>query len=346
MVLTFGSLDKLSKVWYTKTVIKLNKKMSIYIKTVFVASICAAFAIGGMFTYSAFGAQSLSDAASLSQNNSFTGLQNKFPSGIFIGEQGSGGVTYFNGSIINSTTDDDGNGNPVTFGDDVRIDGKISRGEGASKKVWIDGGLKIDGDIEGLEVSDVDNLQDDLDGKANVSHNHDGRYYTESESNSRYVSKSSPSWDSQSGRISLSAASFMAEDTAASDRVNFNSAGVLYLNGGGGETPRFYAPLQLPDGATITSFTLDFWQNGISETITAKLRRTSFASAGGNTIGEVVSSDQGGIGASVTDTSITAPTIDNDNYAYLIEADFSDANQGVNLRLVGIEVTYTFTEPY
>jgi len=47
---------------------------------------------------------------------------------IKIGKQGVGGVTFFNGTIVNSTTNDGAN-NPVTFGDDVRIDGEIYRTE-------------------------------------------------------------------------------------------------------------------------------------------------------------------------------------------------------------------------
>lgn len=49
---------------------------------------------------------------------------------IRVGSQGVGGVTYFNGTIINKTTDSEGNGVAVTFGDDVRIDGTIFRTEG------------------------------------------------------------------------------------------------------------------------------------------------------------------------------------------------------------------------
>ena len=44
-----------------------------------------------------------------------------------VGAQGTGGVTYFNGSIVNNTTTS-GADNPVTFGDNVRIDGRIYRG--------------------------------------------------------------------------------------------------------------------------------------------------------------------------------------------------------------------------
>lgn len=44
-----------------------------------------------------------------------------------VGSQGVGGVTYFNGTIINETTNN-GADNPVTFGDNVRIDGRVHRG--------------------------------------------------------------------------------------------------------------------------------------------------------------------------------------------------------------------------
>ena len=46
---------------------------------------------------------------------------------MHVGAQGVGGVTYFNGTIVNSTTTS-GADNPVTFGDNVRIDGRIYRG--------------------------------------------------------------------------------------------------------------------------------------------------------------------------------------------------------------------------
>lgn len=48
-------------------------------------------------------------------------------SSLHVGAQGVGGVTYFNGTIINNTTTS-GADNPVTFGDNVRIDGRIYRG--------------------------------------------------------------------------------------------------------------------------------------------------------------------------------------------------------------------------
>jgi hypothetical protein len=46
---------------------------------------------------------------------------------LVVGRQGAGGVTYFNGSIQNSTTTN-GVDNPVAFADNVRIDGRVYRG--------------------------------------------------------------------------------------------------------------------------------------------------------------------------------------------------------------------------
>lgn len=45
-----------------------------------------------------------------------------------VGQQGMGGVTFFNGTIVNETTGDNDADNPVTFGDNVRIDGRVYRG--------------------------------------------------------------------------------------------------------------------------------------------------------------------------------------------------------------------------
>ncbi len=120
--------------------------MTKYSRTLLIAAVVAVMAMGT--TYVAFGATSLDDAASKSQDNAFSAISNWFKKGVKIGDQGVGGVTQFNGTIINNTTTN-GLGNPVTFGDDVRIDGKLSRGAlNASKPVWVTGGLKVEGNVQ------------------------------------------------------------------------------------------------------------------------------------------------------------------------------------------------------
>jgi len=88
---------------------------------------------------------------------------------IYVGSQGSGGVTFFNGTIINSTTND-GADNPVTFGDNVRIDGRVHRGEDygpesdgktpfiINDNVEIAGNLTLSGDFIGDAKITADNL--------------------------------------------------------------------------------------------------------------------------------------------------------------------------------------------
>lgn len=73
-----------------------------------------------------------------------------------VGKQGTGGVTFFNGTIVNSTTEN-GVDNPVTFGDDVRIDGRVFRGSSAgigdSQPFIINDNAQVAGS---LEVGGVD----------------------------------------------------------------------------------------------------------------------------------------------------------------------------------------------
>ena len=92
---------------------------------------------------------------------------------IYVGKQDVGGVTFFNGTIVNSTTND-GADNPVTFGDNVRIDGEIYRTEkggdnplkisdhviptmhntndfGSTSNAWRNG--YFSGEVDGVDVS-------------------------------------------------------------------------------------------------------------------------------------------------------------------------------------------------
>ena len=69
-----------------------------------------------------------------------------------VGNQGTGGVTAFNGTIINNTTGANGSDLPVTFGDNVRIDGRVYRGSTAGtsddKPFIINDNAEIAGTLE------------------------------------------------------------------------------------------------------------------------------------------------------------------------------------------------------
>lgn len=85
-----------------------------------------------------------------------------------VGKQGTGGVTFFNGTIINATTND-GAEVPVTFGDDVRIDGRVWRGEvrgpGDSKPFIVDDDFQVNGSFS----VNGRNILNEIDGISGVS---------------------------------------------------------------------------------------------------------------------------------------------------------------------------------
>jgi len=108
---------------------------------------------------------------------------------LTVGKQGVGGVTYFNGTIINKTTGAGGVNNPVTFGDNVRIDGDVYRGSTAgtsdslpfkiNDNVQILGSLTLGGTLpassvsysnstSGLSATTVQAAIDEVKGLANV----------------------------------------------------------------------------------------------------------------------------------------------------------------------------------
>jgi hypothetical protein len=72
-----------------------------------------------------------------------------FPSGVHVGKTGGeGGVTFFNGTILNASAGD----KPVTIGDDLRVDGKIIRyNNGQLAPVQIKSGLFLQGDVYGYK---------------------------------------------------------------------------------------------------------------------------------------------------------------------------------------------------
>lgn len=293
---------------------------------------------------------------------------------IYVGKQDEGGVTFFNGTIINSTTTSSGGDIAVTFGDNVRIDGEIFRTEVGGdnpikladtlrpqttatynlgttsnkfKNAYFSGTVTA-ANLSALNIYTKSEINTMLSSKSNTTHNHNSSYYTESEIDSTFVSQSNPSWNSQSGRISIPGAAFVPEDSIALSRVSINAAAVLSLSGGPGSSYDFYAPLQLPEGSIITEVILNFWDNtGDAENITATLRGVSdYGASLTNLSDDLVSTNEGAIVGDVSDTSINNATIYNTGFAYFIRATFSDGNQGGNLRLVSAEVVYDFTDPY
>ena len=78
---------------------------------------------------SASDAEELQPAGLATYNEDVTVNGTMRANSAYIGstEVGVGGVTFFNGTMINGSLDEEGNGIPLTMGDDVRIDGEIWR---------------------------------------------------------------------------------------------------------------------------------------------------------------------------------------------------------------------------
>jgi len=111
-----------------------------------------ALVFGVNTTYASFTVLDLQPAATISYNeplviNSTLRVTGPayFPAGVHIGQQGTGGVTYFNGTIVNATTTK-GIDNPVTIGDKLRVDDLIYRIEqGGSNPIKFADNLNLQG---------------------------------------------------------------------------------------------------------------------------------------------------------------------------------------------------------
>ena len=88
---------------------------------------------------------------------------------VVIGAQDVGGVTFFNGTIVNDTTTNSVD-NPVTFGDNVRIDGRVWRGAEAGTSdtmpFIVNDNMEVTGSLEvanliGTDVVNSNNIMDD-----------------------------------------------------------------------------------------------------------------------------------------------------------------------------------------
>ena len=102
-------------------------------------------------------------------------------------------------------------------------------------------------------------------------------------------------------------------------------------------------PINLPNGAIITSYKAFMYRLSAASTIVTDLYRSDFV--GGSSVMASANADSDG-NHSVEDTSITKATIDNANYSYAIKTTI-DPNAAFNdVALFGFIITYTITVPF
>lgn len=212
---------------------------------------------------------------------------------VVIGKQGVGGVTFFNGTMVNNTTTE-GNDNPITIGDNVRIDGRVYRGETAGSEdslpFIINDNLKVEGSIE-------------MDPATRYEH----------------VTRFDivPSDEPQDYAIST-ADGFYNEDGANSF---------------------YFAPVDLPNGATLKNITSLYKDESVVNDMTVKLWSIKLSD---NTFSELATFDTTtGESAFSADVNLM---IDLENYAYVMSYEFN-GNTDNALAAKETRLTYTVDMP-
>jgi hypothetical protein len=139
------------------------------------------------------------------------------------------------------------------------------------------------------------------------------------------------------GVVSIPAAAFVP----GRNTVNARNLGYQLYNADTVFVVHFYAPVQLPQGVTITNFTT-YWYDTVSENITCRLRYGGELGSLGF-MADADSHADSGYGSSFDDT-IIVPTIDNTEYNYFVQVTFQP-NVGNSLRFYQAIIEYEYPDP-
>ena len=239
-----------------------------------------------------------------------------FTQGVHIGSAtaGEGGVTYFNGTIVNASVDSDGNDTiPVTFGDDVRIDGGIYRTEeGGDNPLKISDSLRPTTDATySLGTSTYQFADAYLSGTVTAS------AYAYSTAQTRYWS------------------------VGASEMIS-TIAEPVFTKGSGclsSTDDVFTAPAHLPQGAAVTNLTINYSDTDAANDFSVNMIRSKNGSDETMATASTTGSTAGW--RTAEDASVVNATIDNSEYSYRVEN--TAMNNGATHQLCAVEVEYTVT---
>ena len=147
------------------------------------------------------------------------------------------------------------------------------------------------------------------------------------------------SWYTRTSYISVAPAAFVPADEAYQyDR----DSGSGLKQDGPSTGSIYYAPVSLPHGATVTKFTVYYYDSS-NDGITVTLRYSNLGT-GSYAMAEAASVD-GGYGSS-DDTSIDYAAVDNEMRAYYVRVQFPTSAYTGTLNFKGVVVEYEYTEPY
>lgn len=267
-----------------------------------------------------------------------------------VGSQGSGGVTFFNGTIVNNTTDSFGADAPITISDNLRVDGAIQRGHNRSDDAWdvkIDDGLRVYGDayferdLNSLGSSHISgNIR--VDGQIQRGHNLPSDQWGVEINDDLAVFGDLE----VQGEVRVSGITKKLVIPAAAYHVLRQSSNVQLYDGTGGEvynastlSPAFVgAPVYLPEGAVIKSATA-YYEQIASDDFTVQLRRYDLL---GNTDGVVfqntTTAGQTSMSLSVNDVYSTID-VDHQYFIYIGLPEYN-AGQGDASKMKGLVIEY------
>jgi hypothetical protein len=142
-------------------------------------------------------------------------------------------------------------------------------------------------------------------------------------------------WSARTGRIAVPAAAF---EPGTDTFTYHNNGSNLYSTFGA----NYFAPVQLPDGATVTKMTFHYYDDAAAGDVTMKLNRYDLAAHLVYVVAEATSTD-GGYGDDYDDT-ISYAQVDNAANSYYLYATFGAT--GIDLKVHAVVIEYEFEEPY
>ncbi|MBU1119485.1 hypothetical protein KKH43_06410, partial [Patescibacteria group bacterium] len=262
---------------------------------------------------------------------------------VYIGKQGTGGVTFFNGTIVNSTTND-GVDNPVTFGDNVRIDGEIWRGEqsgpfaGADAK---DMPVKVNDDLNVAGKATISGTLSNptVDAKANKS---DVDVALAGKANSsdlgNYVAKSNPTWNA----VTRTSAVPMSGMTPVLSTYLYANSGSALLPTGNAMPTGFTAPIHLPQGSVVKKIEITYICDQAGYSVAGGLKKYALDGNPDSNVVTKTSTQCDGLVHTEESTTVTNGTIDNTANTYYVAAAFTGDD---HVALHGVQIEYEQTQP-
>ncbi len=154
-------------------------------------------------------------------------------------------------------------------------------------------------------------------------------------------------WSPLTSYISLPAAAFTPYDNSYAYTNDGHT-----LTPGNSSSASYLAPVQLPQGATVTDFTF-YWTDCSNDNGYARLYRIDLAGSEISMVSPVSTSggSSGGGGGSCStsssnSTTISSAGIDNERYAYYVWLNLPTDTNGATVKAHGIVIEYTIDRPY